>query len=212
LKGNAGPTQEDSYLQRLADLFKVPIKWLSDKASENGNGQAQAEFPTLTIDEAQWLGARAKARREELDYSRNEMTKLIGASAINLLTWEKSLPRKRRTVESKWEEALRVPEGWLRSNHLKAFLPPPFPVPDGSQGLTVSREMRAVCSWLSRKNPYHRTVDYDALNESEKRMADIMLFRFGVFGEEESTLQRIGDRIGLTRERVRQIGEDFIAR
>ncbi len=180
------------------------------ESARNAATHPPGRFATLTIEEAQWLGARAKARREELSFSRNELADLIGVSVMNLLSWEKSIPRKRRAVESEWEKALRVPDGWLRSTHLKALPPVQFPMLEGTQGMTAACEIRAVCNWFSRKNPYHRTVDYDALNESEKRMADIMLYRFGVFSEDASTLQRIGDRIGITRQRVQQIGEDFI--
>ena len=44
-----------------------------------------------------------------------------------------------------------------------------------------------------------------ALNELDKREADVLKLRFGIEGDDPLTLQEIGDRLGLTRERIRQI-------
>ena len=59
--------------------------------------------------------------------------------------------------------------------------------------------------WLSRANFAKRTTEYADLAESEKRLADMFALRYGVDGEANTTLQTIGDRFGLTRERIRQV-------
>jgi RNA polymerase primary sigma factor len=46
---------------------------------------------------------------------------------------------------------------------------------------------------------------YELLDEITDREAKILRLRFGLDGEEPLTLQQIGERIGLTRERIRQI-------
>ena len=62
------------------------------------------------------------------------------------------------------------------------------------------------------KTPAHETTaamlagDLDALlNELDEREKKILQMRFGLNGERPLTLEEVGQRIGLTRERVRQI-------
>ena len=43
------------------------------------------------------------------------------------------------------------------------------------------------------------------LDEIDERSATILKLRYGLEGEDPMTLKEIGQRIGLTRERVRQI-------
>lgn len=45
----------------------------------------------------------------------------------------------------------------------------------------------------------------EVLNELDEREALVLKLRFGIDGQEPMTLQEIGDRLGLTRERIRQI-------
>ena len=62
------------------------------------------------------------------------------------------------------------------------------------------------------KTPEHETTaamlagDMDALlDELDEREKKILQMRFGLNGERPLTLEEVGQRIGLTRERVRQI-------
>ncbi len=45
----------------------------------------------------------------------------------------------------------------------------------------------------------------DLLGKMDQREAAVLRLRFGLDGEDPMTLKEIGDRLGLTRERVRQI-------
>ena len=45
------------------------------------------------------------------------------------------------------------------------------------------------------------------LNQLEPREADIIRLRFGLEGLDPLTLEEVGDKIGVTRERVRQLQE-----
>jgi RNA polymerase primary sigma factor len=62
-------------------------------------------------------------------------------------------------------------------------------------GLTGAEELRQVLGLLDRL---------------DGREAAVLRLRYGLGGEEPLTLQQIGDRLGLTRERVRQIERDAL--
>jgi RNA polymerase primary sigma factor len=68
---------------------------------------------------------------------------------------------------------------------------------DGGAGpeapLTGAEELRRVLSLLGRL---------------EAREAAVLRLRYGLGGEDPRTLQQVGERLGLTRERVRQIERD----
>jgi RNA polymerase primary sigma factor len=44
----------------------------------------------------------------------------------------------------------------------------------------------------------------------DERAAEILRLRFGLDGREPMTLKEIGEKVGLTRERVRQIERDTL--
>lgn len=43
------------------------------------------------------------------------------------------------------------------------------------------------------------------LSSLNKREAEVIAYRFGLLGVEPSTLEQVGQRMGVTRERIRQI-------
>ena len=162
------------------------------------------------------LAQRAKERRRELHLSRPEIARRIGISAATLICWERILPIKPKSIpEHKWEEALAVPAGWIRTQQMEApdtlvssEVEPVCPSEDD----TVASEIRAVGYWLCRASPTRRTTDGSKLSTAERRWAGIFALRYGIDGEDNTTLQSIGNRHGLTRERIRQITEKMIGR
>lgn len=56
---------------------------------------------------------------------------------------------------------------------------------------------------LENDNLYHRLND--CLQNLNEKQRSILAQRFGLYGNEEATLEEVGQKVGLTRERVRQI-------
>lgn len=153
------------------------------------------------------LGARARVRRERLGMSRAFVAGKIGINGLKLSQWESSLPRQhRREIEDAWEDAIKVPRGWIRSP-LTDLLPLHTRMPSLSEVgcLTVEDEIRAVGAWLSRAMEGSRIWLYNDLSEDEKKRAAMFAERYGVSADGDTTLQAIGSRFSITRERVRQV-------
>ncbi len=68
----------------------------------------------------------------------------------------------------------------------------------------VSDDMAPSVEYQIIKNSIEEQIR-EMLNELDEREALVLKLRFGIDGEEPMTLQEIGDRLGLTRERIRQI-------
>jgi RNA polymerase primary sigma factor len=107
------------------------------------------------------------------------------------------LPRKKLNIIKK---ALRVynggPQGGQEEDNLlsETLADPHSKAPDTA--LADSDELRQVLSLLHLLEP---------------REATVLRIRFGLDGNEPKTLKEIGDRLGLTRERVRQLERQALA-
>lgn len=164
------------------------------------------------------LGQRLRARREFLGLTREQVSRSLNVNYASLINWEKALPRPpidakndKAKKESALEDLLQVPPGWLRDETIIVDVPKQVTIKLSNAG-TVAAEISEIGIWLVRANTARRTFDRNALSQNERRAADIFSQRFGTFGEGPSTLQMIGDRFGITRERVRQIVEKMSQR
>jgi RNA polymerase primary sigma factor len=63
---------------------------------------------------------------------------------------------------------------------------------------------------LARTDDLRRVIEH--LETMDKREAEILRLRFGLDGENAKTLKTVGDRLGLTRERVRQIESEALSK
>lgn len=151
------------------------------------------------------LAQRAKLRRRALKISCREIGEIVGVSSASVIQWEKLLPQTTKH-DAGWEAALKVPLGWLRNTQLGTLeqgAPTFESVQDAPQ--TFAQFIMAYCIWHARPSHTERTLSYAELSLREQRIVGIMTRRYGINGEDASTLQAIGDDLGLTRERVRQI-------
>lgn len=231
---HAGPTSSVGVLPQprplvaaysIARAVNVAPEWLS-----HGTGQAFTSNdgikPAKALRPADWkaptpqaltdLGQRARVRRANLQLTRSELADQMGISPHLLLRWERKLPRRsKHDLEVVWEQLLSVPEGWLRNSSVvaPAVLASSLPQTIETKGaINISSEIRITGTWLCRASASRRTIAYHELSPVEQRRADIFSIRYGVDGEASSTLQAIGDRYGLTKERIRQIVQKMVNR
>jgi RNA polymerase nonessential primary-like sigma factor len=61
----------------------------------------------------------------------------------------------------------------------------------------ISKDKHSIVVWLEQLNPKQR---------------EVLARRFGLMGYEPATLEEVGEEIGLTRERVRQIQVEGLRR
>jgi RNA polymerase primary sigma factor len=69
---------------------------------------------------------------------------------------------------------------------------------------------RAPGADVARTEELHQVLGL--LDQLEEREAIVLRLRFGLAGEEPMTLKEVGDRIGYTRERVRQIEREALGK
>jgi RNA polymerase sigma factor (sigma-70 family) len=84
---------------------------------------------------------------------------------------------------------------------------------DENQGLdeTIEDE-RTEASHEAMLNEEESKKAVTFLDELEPREAEVLILRFGLDGQEPITLKQIGKKLGLTRERVRQIQHNALAK
>ena len=85
--------------------------------------------------------------------------------------------------------------------------------------LYISDLERAISRFKNAKRgalDVHQFIDLnqvmDLLGKMDKREATVLRMRFGLDGEDPRTLKEIGESLGLTRERVRQIESEALAK
>ncbi|MDI6845648.1 MAG: RNA polymerase sigma factor RpoD/SigA [Candidatus Saccharicenans sp.] len=71
-------------------------------------------------------------------------------------------------------------------------------------GDRISDEMEPSIEYQLIRSSVEQQIR-EILDELDEREALVLKLRFGIDGDEPMTLQEIGDRLGLTRERIRQI-------
>lgn len=165
---------------------------------------------TLSRQKRQELAAHARERRMRLGINIATMAEhsqctLSRAQYLNLV-----IPRAITRQELQgWTGALGISPSQLLDPQTIPQVRRSGPLPECA---TVSEEIRKVGAWLVRDKLLRRTFDIEAMHAHERRLADMFSMRYGVLGEDMSTLQAIGDVFGVTRERVRQVVDKMLFR
>jgi transcriptional regulator with XRE-family HTH domain len=219
---------------RWEDALKVPRGWLRNpeihepdlplQLSIGGDeieaGSDRRASSPQSMELRVMLAARAKERRLALRKRVSAICEAIGKNKPSFAKNEICLRKfPDESTEALWERELEVPAGWLRDPEMEtpeilavSAKPNPIePSPDVTW-TTVSAEIRAIAAWLSRKPKLRKTTDWSQLTQTEKKWAEIFAIRYGVNGAEAATLEAGGQRVGLTRERVRQIVDKMASR
>jgi RNA polymerase primary sigma factor len=119
--------------------------------------------------------------------TREEVAASLHLSAKKIKIIQKALRIYDAIPQGNGTEEGRFLEEMLTDEHAKA--------PDA--GLSDADQLREVLGLL---------------DQLDARSADVLRLRYGLFGENPMTLKEIGDRLGLTRERVRQIEREALTR
>ena len=200
-----GPLPQRQYGEALARVLNVEAGWFY-------SGEGEIPPPPTALD-FELLAQRAVARRSLLRLTRTEVAQAMGVTIKTLSTWEESLPSTtREEKELLWENVLRVPRGWLRNRDMDAPAPSSSVTDPAINSDNVAGEILAVGAWLARASERSRSVRFEDLSDAEQRRATMFADRFGVSGSENAILQVIGNRFGLTRERVRQVVDVMASR
>lgn len=214
-----GTASERKHLYKLVDFYRVSEEWFSyGIANESDpNFKISRDFSAnkLSFISREKLAERAKIRRIEIGISANDLAILIGTKLSKVHVWESVIPLTLSDPIAKlWEQSIYVPEGWLRDINIKTPVYDPSVLNNinltSNIPSTISEEIRTIGCWLSISKINKRTSDIKLLNDLQKRTVDIFSERYGVKGEANSILQIIGDKYGITRERVRQITEKMV--
>lgn len=104
---------QGQYLGALARILQVSPGDIIEQ--EPGD----PEVPELSQAARECLAIRAGQRRESLRLSKTEIALELGVTARQLAAHEACLPGSPEALEAKWEEALRVPPGWLRDESIR---------------------------------------------------------------------------------------------
>ena len=158
------------------------------------------------------FAARAKDRRKQLGLSGRALAERLGVTGVTLSNWEKRLPLT-TNHDANWEAALDVPSGWLRDQSVETpALQSAGAIATTFPGTTIGAFISTMCTWYARRTVPDRTTRFEELSGHEQRLATIISRRYGTAGESNSTLKAIGDFVGLTSERIRQITDKAMLR
>jgi len=115
----------------------------------------------------------------------------------------------REPTDEELGEELGIPTSRITQMRLAAIRPASLDAPIGDED---SNNFSEVVQDENADTPYEQLEDktvtgmlQEMVKKLDQREATILRFRFGLDGGSEKTLEEVGERFGVTRERVRQI-------
>ncbi|QHG71499.1 sigma-70 family RNA polymerase sigma factor [Ensifer adhaerens] len=127
----------------------------------------------------------------ELDLATSEFERRMGASPSS-----ESLSALLRWKQSDVERLMNIPRDWVGDE----------PGNEKSHGSSVD-----PCLEDAVYSKQYSQIIRDALVELPQRQAEVIRMRFGLDGEDEMTLEEVGQLFGVTRERIRQLEANALA-
>ncbi len=116
----------------------------------------------------------------------------------------------REPTDEELAEEMDLPPGKVAAMRTAAIRPASLDAPLGDDG--DSSNYSEIVEDEKAESPYAQLEDKtvkkmleEMLKTLNEREATILRYRFGLDGEDEKTLEEVGEKFGVTRERVRQI-------
>lgn len=155
-------------------------------------------FRAVDIQERTSVAKNMAQRRRDMGFAAARVAREIGTNMLNVRNWEKVVPRT-LTAEAwrSWCRILSVSEDYRGYGALERITRTSATA-IATEAPTFHELIIAVAEGVATA----RRKDDSAALERDK---DMLMRRYGLFGEDQTTLQAIGVRHGLTRERVRQL-------
>lgn len=117
-----------------------------------------------------------------------------------------------REIASRTHKSAKEVSRLLGLNERVSSMDAPLgPESDSSVVETIADDQSSDPSDQLQDADVHNSVA-DWLNELSEKQREVVMRRFGLLGHESSTLEEVGQEIGLTRERVRQIQVEALKR
>jgi RNA polymerase primary sigma factor len=91
-----------------------------------------------------------------------------------------------------------------------ASLDAPLGDDDSDRVADVVSDERAVTPYRNLEEKTNTTLVQELVAQLDPREQSILRFRFGLDGDDEKTLEEVGEKFGVTRERIRQIQEQAL--
>lgn len=142
------------------------------------------------------LPAHVVEKRVQIRQVENKLTDILG----------------RTPTDAEVAEELGLEAGWVR-HYRQALVSPssldaPLSNDDDSNSLAdVVADPTATSPYEDARTQADNALVNEVLDTLNQREREILRLRFGLNGDDERTLEEIGDHFGLTRERIRQIQE-----
>lgn len=118
----------------------------------------------------------------------------------------------RTPTDAEVAEELGLEPGWVRHYRQALVTPSSLEAPlsgddDSNRLADVVADPGAVTPFEEARAHADNDLVHEVLGTLNEREKQILQLRFGLDGDDERTLEEIGARLGLTRERIRQIQE-----
>jgi len=196
------------------EILRLALEWQNRGPGVGSDDAHSCDQDSESAAERAELARRAKARRKELNLSASSVSEQIGVSSVTLSSWEKLFPRRLASKKLQdWADALGVSTAWMLDPDVSTPARErrePVQLRYRPRG-TVATEIRDIGAWLSDASALRRKAEWETLSSAQQENAHLFCLRYGLNGDSR-TLEEIGQRQNVKKERVRQVCARMIDR